>query len=158
MGACASCLGVEADPFAQAETSPLITDLAQQYGTVEGGQHNAPDVDPAEIRRQRDLLERLCAETQDNLIDAAQVSNPGSGLGMSELERLFRKHFGGRPDTTADIAPEEDAPPPPSPQAWLQDVKATLKDDLVTWGNEGVGPLVMTFDNVFNQSGKSREV
>jgi len=52
------------------DTTQLLTDAyPPHYGatTANGGPHagGAPQLDPEEIRRQRDALERLCAQTSE---------------------------------------------------------------------------------------------
>ncbi|CAO2647647.1 Nn.00g085690.m01.CDS01 [Neocucurbitaria sp. VM-36] len=66
MGICSSCLGgrrpSESD---QSDSSHLLGDQYQpNYGTASGA-HNVPQPDPEELRRQRETLERICAETSD---------------------------------------------------------------------------------------------
>jgi hypothetical protein len=49
----------------QSDTSHLLNDPYQpNYGT-NNGSHNAPQPDPEELRRQRETLERICAETSE---------------------------------------------------------------------------------------------
>ena len=52
-------------PLQQSDASHLLGDPYQpNYGAV-GGAHNVPQPDPEELRRQRETLERICAETSE---------------------------------------------------------------------------------------------
>jgi hypothetical protein len=85
MGICSSCLGgrrtSESDvsphiacttvpsstdaPLQQSDASHLLGDPYQpNYGTANSA-HNVPQPDPEELRRQRENLERICAETNE---------------------------------------------------------------------------------------------
>ena len=90
MGACLSCLGlarresssdVTIDPPHEAQvgdtsssldtqpsdTHPLLNEPypPHNYGAVGDNIRSSPQVDPEEIRKQRDALERLCATTSE---------------------------------------------------------------------------------------------
>jgi hypothetical protein len=55
----------DSDTLQQSDTSHLLHDPYQpNYGTS-GGPHNVPPPDPEELRRQRETLERICAETSE---------------------------------------------------------------------------------------------
>lgn len=89
MGICSSCLGgrrtSESDvgilagagacysgpnrvaniPLQQSDSSHLLGDQYQPNYGAAGGAHNVPQPDPEELRRQRETLERICAETSE---------------------------------------------------------------------------------------------
>lgn len=89
MGACASCLGLgrrpsdsevstalawlscrlltQSPPLQRSDSSHLLADPYQpHYGSINPpGSHSVPQPDPEEIRRQRDALERICAQTSE---------------------------------------------------------------------------------------------
>ncbi|KAF2434208.1 hypothetical protein EJ08DRAFT_676160 [Tothia fuscella] len=100
MGICASCLGIaqhdsQSDP---SDTQHLLGDPypTNQYGSLNVDQRNGPQVDPEEIKKQRDALERLCAQTTDKLIDVTQVSNntdESSTKIISDYSKLFVQRF-----------------------------------------------------------------
>jgi len=100
MGICASCLGQRRKSSTEpSEAEGLLYDdaLAQsQYGTVAGGRGapHVPEPDPEELRREREELERICAETSSDLIDVLNHSTtaPNSKI-ASELPHLLNKHF-----------------------------------------------------------------
>ncbi|KAF2098166.1 hypothetical protein NA57DRAFT_76959 [Rhizodiscina lignyota] len=58
-----------------------------------------PGVDQEEIRRQREVLERLCVATSDNLINVSTARHPSDSAEPSapaaahDLPRLFRELF-----------------------------------------------------------------
>ncbi|KAF2452838.1 hypothetical protein BDY21DRAFT_358138 [Lineolata rhizophorae] len=98
-----SCLGLGRKPSDSdaSDTTHLLGDpYQQQYGTTGGpaGPHiNQPD--PEEIKRQRDALERICAQTTDKLIDVAPLTthhattvDPVPKL-HAEYARLFSERF-----------------------------------------------------------------
>ncbi|KAH7397315.1 late endosomal/lysosomal adaptor and MAPK and MTOR activator-domain-containing protein [Pyrenochaeta sp. MPI-SDFR-AT-0127] len=73
MGICSSCLGGRRPSESeQSDTSHLLGDQYQpNYGTANSA-HNVPQPDPEELRRQRETLERICAETSEQLIPVSQ--------------------------------------------------------------------------------------
>lgn len=97
MGICSSCLGGRRPSDAErSDSSHLLGDPYQpHYGTLNAtGSHNSPRPDPEEIRRQRDALERICAQTNDKLIDVSQATFAEDGSKMtSEYPRLFNERF-----------------------------------------------------------------
>ncbi|KAJ4377993.1 hypothetical protein N0V83_000823 [Neocucurbitaria cava] len=75
MGICSSCLGGRRPSESeQSDSSHLLGDQYQpNYGTASGA-HNVPQPDPEALRRQRETLERICAETSEQLIPVSQPS------------------------------------------------------------------------------------
>ena len=83
MGICSSCLGGRADeevsstvrrirdavspadaPLQPSDASQLLGDSYQpQYGTLDARPQHPPQPDPEEIRREREELEQICADT-----------------------------------------------------------------------------------------------
>jgi hypothetical protein len=53
--------------FQPSDSTHLLGDPypPNQYGSLSADQRNGPQVDPEEIRKQRDALERLCAQTTE---------------------------------------------------------------------------------------------
>ncbi|KAL2351285.1 hypothetical protein BJ546DRAFT_998571 [Cryomyces antarcticus] len=101
MGVCASCLGLNRRRWhsAGSETSRLLHD---DYDPAYGGTNaNLPALDPEELQRERDVLERLCEQTSDTLIEVSQSAFADAGSNMtSEYPYLFSLYFpsGGVPD------------------------------------------------------------
>ncbi|KAJ4336828.1 hypothetical protein N0V95_008494 [Ascochyta clinopodiicola] len=63
MGICSSCLGGRSDED-PSDASQLLGDSYQpQYGTLDARPQHAPLPDPDEIRREREALEQICADT-----------------------------------------------------------------------------------------------
>lgn len=57
------CLCTDA-PLQQSDASQLLGDGYQaQYGTLEARPQHPPQPDPAELLREREALEHICAET-----------------------------------------------------------------------------------------------
>lgn len=113
MGNCSSCLGIGRRPSdaERSDSSHLLGDPYQpQYGTLNAtGSHNSPRPDPEEIRRQRDALERICAQTNDKLIDVSQATFAEDGSKMtSEYPRLFNERF-------PPLSPTQSSRPPSAP-------------------------------------------
>jgi len=54
-------------PLQRSDSSHLLGDAYQpHYGSINApGAHSVPQPDPEEIRRQRDALERICAQTSE---------------------------------------------------------------------------------------------
>lgn len=151
MGICSSCLGgrrpSESD---QSDTSHLLNDPYQpNYGT-NGGSHSAPQPDPEELRRQRETLERICAETSEQLIPVSQTSaippevteQPAND---AEYARLFNERFAtlrkqpSRP-SSANAADAED-----DETAWLEDALGGQAEDEVDQIEPTKGGLTIQF-------------
>ncbi|KAF2124029.1 hypothetical protein P153DRAFT_401566 [Dothidotthia symphoricarpi CBS 119687] len=114
MGVCASCLGREPSDSEESDASHLLADDQPHYGTV----NNAPQPDPEEIRREREALERICAQTNEQLIPthAPEVAE------QDEYQRLFNDRFASirrqkKPEEqkTDDTADESES-------SWLESV------------------------------------
>ena len=99
MGVCSSCLGlgrraadsdVRSQPaaavwprqltasLAQApDRSRLLSDPYQQYGSIRvaAARSDLPQPDPDDIRRQRDALERICAQTSESVAPSLLISH-----------------------------------------------------------------------------------
>ncbi|EKG11815.1 hypothetical protein MPH_11311 [Macrophomina phaseolina MS6] len=149
MGICASCLGLGRKPQhdERSEASHLLgpDQYQHQYGAVAAqGPHmgmSAPQPDPEEIRRQRDALERICAQTSDKLIDVSQSAHPDEGHKMhSEYHRLFMERFPA-------VAPPEDSRPSSSGTAVDNEEAAWLADITKSQGEEGDWDHVKVIDN-----------
>ncbi|KAF2795429.1 hypothetical protein K505DRAFT_324060 [Melanomma pulvis-pyrius CBS 109.77] len=130
MGICSSCLGLGRRPSDsdQSDSSHLLGDAYQpHYGSIAAaGSHSGPQPDPEEIRRQRDALERICAQTSDKLIDVSQATHTEDGSKIaSEYPRLFNERF---PSTHAQSSP------PPS-----ADAAAAAEEDETTWLESIIG-------------------
>ncbi|PNS16235.1 Oligopeptide transporter 6 [Sphaceloma murrayae] len=106
------------------------------YGTALPGS-DLPAPDPEEIRRHREMLERICAETADNLIDVQHTNLLTlRGKPSAEFTTLLNNHFAPQPDSSSPTQPSgpttpnpnlssDEPPEPPSPftQAQLQAAK-----------------------------------
>ncbi|KAK8195915.1 hypothetical protein M8818_007066 [Zalaria obscura] len=108
------------------ETEGLLYDDTRQpqYGaTGQGG--NAPQPDPEELRKEREGLERICAETSGELIDVLyhNATLPGSKM-ANDYPHLLNKHFPSRSDTSSPKSIEEDE------EAWLN---STENGDKPVW-------------------------
>ncbi|KAF1925926.1 uncharacterized protein M421DRAFT_68851 [Didymella exigua CBS 183.55] len=97
MGICASCLGGRADED-QSDASQLLGDSYQpQYGTLESRPQHTPQPDPAELLREREALEQICAETSSQLITVIQpTAQPDSDLPPVSETTDYAQHFGKR--------------------------------------------------------------
>ncbi|KAF2713487.1 hypothetical protein K504DRAFT_462010 [Pleomassaria siparia CBS 279.74] len=114
MGICSSCLGLGRWPSnSESDSSHLLGDAYNpHYGSINPGGshgHGGPTLDPEEIRRQREELERICAQTSDKLIDVSQATYTEDGSKIaSEYPRLFNERFpsassqSSRPSSAAD--------------------------------------------------------
>ncbi|KAH0420690.1 hypothetical protein KCU90_g9811, partial [Aureobasidium melanogenum] len=137
MGICASCLGLDRQAAREASESEglLYEDAAQpQYGTVTPGA-TLPEPDPEELRREREVLERICAQTSNELID---VLHHDSKL-ASDYPYLLNKHFppssSGASSPTSTIVDED---------AWLA---ATQPTDRELWASvKGLNPGELIVD------------
>jgi len=140
----------------------LLSDPYHNYGSINAsGSHVAPP-DPEEIRRQRDALERICAQTSEFVLSPptpfvcalANLSNPyysklidvsqsayteeGSKL-TSEYPRLFNERFpptkpvGSRPESADGSEVDEDE------ATWLAKIVGETNEEEGSW--ERVVPL-----------------
>jgi len=77
MGACLSiCFGLSRDEEENSDTTHLITDPhGMQYGTTGSDSRNGNYIDPDDLRRQRDALERLCQQASNRLINVAPTTS-----------------------------------------------------------------------------------
>ncbi|PVI05647.1 hypothetical protein DM02DRAFT_516567 [Periconia macrospinosa] len=140
MGICSSCLGLRrASDTETADSSHLLADPYQpQYGSINGpSSHNAPQPDPEEIRRQRDALERICAQTSDKLIHVSHATYTDNGHN-SEYHRLFRERF---PPTAAQSSRPSSADPEVEEDeaTWLANIIGNSNDAEGSW--ERVEPI-----------------
>ncbi|KAF1952983.1 hypothetical protein CC80DRAFT_596135 [Byssothecium circinans] len=131
MGICSSCLGLGRRPSdaENSDSSHLLGDpyQQQQYGSMNGpGSHNAPQPDPEEIRRQRDALERICAQTSDKLIHVSHAATYTDHGPNSEYQRLFNERF---PPTQAQ------ASRPPSAEAEADEDEDTWLGNIISGPN-----------------------
>jgi len=159
MGACLSCLGVAGPESASdpSEAHHLLNEPypPNHYGTTGPDNRNSPQVDPEEIRKQRDALERLCAATSDKLIDVTQTTRSDEGRVaptkmVTDYPRLFSEQFGGvlareetndgRPDSETTLTDEDEG-------TYLR--KLMKGKDLENWNTpEGLGSLSVQFDDL----------
>jgi len=175
MGICASCLGISrrestSDP---SDSQNLLQDPYQpnQYGTLNPDHRNSPQVDPEEIRKQRDALERLCALTSDKLIDVAQSTNTdeeGYTKLQTDYQRLFRERFASassthslklhhheedveerRPSSDSTLTDETET-------TWLAHIVQEDGKDILHWKTSGQpGALSVQFDDVLGPTGNN---
>jgi len=147
MGSCSSCLGgwrpSEPEP---ADSTHLLGDGYQaSYGAAHGA-YNGPQPDPEELRRQREALERICAETSEQLIP---VSQPNALPEVSEHQakhdeyaRLFNERFRSvrrnRPASASASAPEDEA-------SWLESVAGNQGDEQLEHVIPAQGRLTIQF-------------
>ncbi|KAF2472409.1 uncharacterized protein BDR25DRAFT_258749 [Lindgomyces ingoldianus] len=143
MGICSSCLGLRRRPSdsLRSDSSHLLGDPYQpHYGSINGpGSHGGPQLDPEEIRRQRDALERICAQTSGKLIHVSQATYTEDGSKMaSEYPRLFNERFppskaqSSRPSSADASADEDEA-------TWLEHVIGNTAETEGSW--ERVEPI-----------------
>ncbi|CAI6331931.1 unnamed protein product [Periconia digitata] len=158
MGICSSCLGLErrssdtevtkirtddtgtvvlTHPLQNADSSHLLADPYQpQYGSINGpNSHHTPQPDPEEIRRQRDALERICAQTSDKLIHVSHATYTDQATN-SEYHRLFHERFppaaSSRPASANPDMEEDEA-------TWLANIIGSSNDAEGSW--ERVQPI-----------------
>ncbi|KAH7069788.1 hypothetical protein BKA63DRAFT_519560 [Paraphoma chrysanthemicola] len=152
MGICSSCLGgrrpSESD---QSDASHLLHDPYQpNYGTA-GGAHSVPQPDPEELRRQRETLERICAETSEQLIPVSQPTTippevTEQPTNDSEYARLFNERFAtlrkhtSRPSSSGAPADTED-----DETAWLEQALGGQAEDEVDRIEPTQGGLTVQF-------------
>lgn len=147
MGICSSCLGARrASESDQSDSSHLLGDAYQpNYGTANGG-HNVPQPDAEELRRQRETLERICAETSDQLIPVAPpnalpevTEQPAK---HDEYAHLFNERFKSvrksRP-TSAEANAHDDE------TTWLESVVGNQGEDELEQIKPAKGKLTIQF-------------
>jgi hypothetical protein len=146
MGICSSCLGgrrtSESD---HSDASHLLGDQYQpNYGTA-NSTHNAPQPDPEELRRQRENLERICAETNEQLIPVSQPSaipevtqQPSKN---EEYAHLFNERFKSirkdRPSSAGDNEDDE--------TTWLENAVGNQGEDELDEIKPANGKLTIQF-------------
>ncbi|KAF2837524.1 hypothetical protein M501DRAFT_1032758 [Patellaria atrata CBS 101060] len=156
MGICASCLGLQSSEPETSDTQHLLSDPYQpQYGSND---RSISQPDQEEIRRQRDALERICAQTSDNLIDVSQAAVAEDGAIVPiihDFERLFREHFPPRsiPQTVSKSRPSSASSTPlrssTTPEAdearWIEANLKISRGDKPLWDEvkHGSSPLVL---------------
>ena len=145
----------------QSDSSHLLENGYQtQYGSINpSGSHTGHQPDPEEIRRQRDALERICAQTSElvslpaisplrvlanvsplssKLIDVSQATHMEDGSKIaSEYLRLFNDRFpSARPQSSrpssADAADEDEI-------TWLEHIIGNTTDAEGSW--DRVNPI-----------------
>ncbi|KAI4616154.1 uncharacterized protein J4E87_008889 [Alternaria ethzedia] len=146
MGICSSCLGgrrtSESD---NSDASHLLGDQYQpNYGTA-SSTHNAPQPDPEELRRQRENLERICAETNEQLIPVSQPSalpevteQPSKN---DEYAHLFNERFKSirsqRPSSAGNDDDDE--------TTWLENAMGNQGEDELEQIKPAKGKLTIQF-------------
>ncbi|KAF1809745.1 hypothetical protein P152DRAFT_461133 [Eremomyces bilateralis CBS 781.70] len=134
MGICMSCLGRERSSTPTSDTSQLLGEGYQHaYGAVASS--NLQQTDPEEIGRQRDALERLCAQTSDQLIDVAQ-SHPLDDVPRppSDLARLFADRDNSpQPTTNAESEEDYEQRSDEDEETWLRRVAPPLVNGVADW-------------------------
>ncbi|EUC27754.1 hypothetical protein COCMIDRAFT_103272 [Bipolaris oryzae ATCC 44560] len=146
MGVCASCLGGQrTSDIDQSDASHLLGDQYQpNYGTA-SSTHNVPQPDPEELRRQRENLERICAETNEQLIPVSQPSalpevseQPSKN---DEYAHLFNERFKsirhGRPASAGDNEDDE--------TTWLENAVGSQGEDELDQIKPANGKLTIQF-------------
>jgi len=116
-------------------------------------------VDPEEIRRQRDALERLCAQTSDKLIDVAQTTNAEEGgLSPTDYQRLFQERFYSQNQDLDDDDPRpssESTLTDETESTWLAHIIEEDGQDILEWKtSEQLGSLSVQFDEVLGTTDK----
>ncbi|KAF2848653.1 hypothetical protein T440DRAFT_400732 [Plenodomus tracheiphilus IPT5] len=147
MGICSSCLGGRRTSASdQSDSSHLLGDQYQPtYGTANGG-HNVPQPDPEELRRQRETLERICAETSEQLIPVSQPTALPELLVQpakhDEYAHLFNERFKSirreRP-AAADASAHDDE------TTWLESVVGDQGEDELAQVKPAKGKLTIQF-------------
>ncbi|KAL9087750.1 MAG: hypothetical protein Q9165_006517 [Trypethelium subeluteriae] len=144
------------------ETSRLLYEDPYQphYGAV-NPHPNVPQPDPEELRRERDALERLCAQTSEyaitfrlsyyeanpfvrsKLIDVTQPADAEESSKINnEYPRLFNQRFKLPPSSSLSSSPE---PTTAIEESWL----AATADKLEDWAQVkrmSIGEIVIRFD------------
>ncbi|KAE8827262.1 hypothetical protein PTNB73_09016 [Pyrenophora teres f. teres] len=146
MGICSSCLGGRTSESDQSDTSHLLGDQYQpNYGTSSSA-HNVPQPDPEELRRQRENLERICAETNEQLISVSQPSalpevteQPSKN---DEYAHLFNERFksirrDGRPPSAGDNDDDE--------TSWLENAVGSQGEEELDQIKPARGKLTIQF-------------
>ncbi|EOA88132.1 hypothetical protein ACJQWK_01530 [Exserohilum turcicum] len=146
MGVCASCLGGQrTSDIDHSDSSHLLGDQYQpNYGTA-SSTHHLPQPDPEELRRQRENLERICAETNEQLIPVSQpnalpevAEQPSKN---DEYAHLFNERFKSvrhnRPASTGDNDDDE--------TAWLENAVGNQGEDELDQIKPANGKLTIQF-------------
>ncbi|KAL1297812.1 hypothetical protein AAFC00_006341 [Neodothiora populina] len=124
MGVCASCLGLNRRSSQEpAETEGLLYEDSQpQYGAIGSGSV-APGPDPEELRREREALEQICAQTSNELIDVLHhdAAIPGSKM-ASDYSLLLNKHFPNRSGASSPTTTTDDE------AAWLNNTQGAERE------------------------------
>ncbi|KAF1832489.1 hypothetical protein BDW02DRAFT_423392 [Decorospora gaudefroyi] len=151
MGICSSCLGGRRTSASeQSDASHLLGDQYQpNYGTA-NSTHNLPQPDPEELRRQRENLERICAETNEQLIPVSQstalpevTEQPAK---HDEYAHLFNERFrsirrDGRPPSAGDAYGVDDD----EETTWLENAVGTQGEDDFDQIKPAKGKLTIQF-------------
>ncbi|KAF1850188.1 uncharacterized protein K460DRAFT_270534 [Cucurbitaria berberidis CBS 394.84] len=147
MGICSSCLGgrrpSESD---QSDREHLLGDQYQPNYGAANGTHNVPQPDPEELRRQRETLERICAETSEQLIPVSQsnllpevTEQPPKN---DEYAHLFNERFRSlrnRPASLGAADNDEDE------AAWLENAAGNQGEDELAQVKPAQGRLTIQF-------------
>ncbi|KAG9199436.1 hypothetical protein G6514_008501 [Epicoccum nigrum] len=149
MGICSSCLGGRADED-QSDASQLLADGYQpQYGTLEARPQHPPQPDPEEIRRAREELEQICADTSSQLITVVQPTvQPDADQPQVTETTDYAQHFskrfpsirGSKKDSTATAEADMDE------AAWL--------DSVLGGDEDGEAPVKAVQGGLTRQFGK----
>ncbi|KAF1350039.1 hypothetical protein BDV97DRAFT_181852 [Delphinella strobiligena] len=145
MGICASCLGRRRQEPSETEAL-LYEDASQpQYGAIGTGTA-APGPDPEELRREREALELICAQTSNELIDVLHHNaiTPGSKM-ASDYSDLLNKHF---PNASRASSPTTD-----DEAAWLSDTQGTDRELWEEVKGLSQGHLVLTLNTPSQPNG-----
>jgi len=166
MGACLSCLGLAQESSSDpSDTHPLLNEPYPQhnYGAIGDNARSSPQVDPEEIRRQRDALERLCAATSDKLIDVTQTTRSDEGRAAppklaTDYPRLFAEQFGSALATSEEDEDETDGRPHSDSTLAEQEEVDQLRQvlwkegkELATWKKPAnLGALSIQFEDLMS--------
>ncbi|KAF1938933.1 hypothetical protein EJ02DRAFT_425296 [Clathrospora elynae] len=150
MGICSSCLGRRTSSSDQSDSSHLLGDQYQpNYGTT-SGTHNVPQQDPEELRREREALERICAETSEHMIPVSQpsalpevIEQPSKN---AEYAHLFNERFksirkDGRPSSAGAPAQDDEE----DETAWLESAVGSQGEDELEQIKPAKGKLTIMF-------------
>lgn len=146
MGICSSCLGGRRPSESeQSDSSHLLGDQYQpNYGTANSA-HNVPQPDPEELRRQRETLERICAETSEQLIPVSQPNLIPEATEQlpkhEEYAHLFNERFRSIRNRPSSVGADNED----DETAWLESAVGNQGEDELDQIKPAKGKLTIQF-------------
>ncbi|KAK4984348.1 hypothetical protein LTR50_006644 [Elasticomyces elasticus] len=166
MGICASCLGLGRHPSQDPSEQPLLYDdpSRPRYGTSQPP--TVPQVDPEVLRREREMLESICAQTSDKLIDVTHTTTTHTDPTTTtttpsklptEYPRLFNSRFPPLhhpPHSGASTPSRNEDRDDDDEEAWLNEAAAAADGGALLENVKGLHPgaLVLNLGDVAGEA------